>query len=249
VHCDTFTWIDGNTYTVSDTTATMNYTNSVSCDSTVTLNLTIKNSATSTDMQVHCDTYTWLDGVTYTASNNSATMSYTNAVNCDSTVTLDLTITGNPVVTIAQNGVNLTATASPSLSVTYLWNTGETTQVITPTVSGPYWCTVIDANGCEVESVHFNYILIAIDEENISDLSLYPNPTKGMVNIVFSSNYSQYLQVRMVNLIGEELINEHLEQFVGEYTKQIDLSNNAKGIYFLEIETNDGVINKKLILQ
>ena len=41
----------------------------------------------------------------------------------------------------------------------------------------------------------------------------------------------------------------NLEQFVGEYTKQIDLTNNAKGIYFLEIETIDGVINKKLILQ
>jgi len=38
-------------------------------------------------------------------------------------------------------------------------------------------------------------------------------------------------------------------QFIGEYTKQINLSDNAKGIYFLEIETNEGVINKKLILQ
>ena len=49
--------------------------------------------------------------------------------------------------------------------------------------------------------------------------------------------------------IPKELINDNLEQFISEYTKQIDLSNNAKGIYFLEIETNDGVINKKLILQ
>ena len=30
---------------------------------------------------------------------------------------------------------------------------------------------------------------------------------------------------------------------------QIDLTSNAKGIYFLEIETNEGLINKKLILQ
>ena len=52
-----------------------------------------------------------------------------------------------------------------------------------------------------------------------------------------------------LNLIGEELVSENLEQFIGEYTKQINLTNNAKGIYFLEIETNDGVINKKLILQ
>ena len=40
-----------------------------------------------------------------------------------------------------------------------------------------------------------------------------------------------------------------LEQFIGEYTQQINLEDNEKGIYFLEIETNDGVINNKLILQ
>ena len=50
-------------------------------------------------------------------------------------------------------------------------------------------------------------------------------------------------------MVGEEIILEDLQQFVGEYTKQINLEDNAKGIYFLEIETNDGVINKKLILQ
>ena len=52
-----------------------------------------------------------------------------------------------------------------------------------------------------------------------------------------------------MNVIGEELVNDNLEQFIGEYTKQIDLTNNAKGIYFLEITTNNGVVNRKLILQ
>jgi len=55
--------------------------------------------------------------------------------------------------------------------------------------------------------------------------------------------------VRILNIIGEELVSKKLEQFIGEYTKQIDLTNNTKGIYFLEIENNEGVINKKLILQ
>ena len=44
-------------------------------------------------------------------------------------------------------------------------------------------------------------------------------------------------------------MKEDLQQFVGEYAKQIDLKDNAKGIYFLEIETGNGLINKKLILQ
>ena len=55
--------------------------------------------------------------------------------------------------------------------------------------------------------------------------------------------------MRLVNVIGEQLITEDLKQFIGEYTREIDLTEKAKGIYFLEIETEDGVINKKLILQ
>jgi hypothetical protein len=83
----------------------------------------------------------------------------------------------------------------------------------------------------------------------IANLDVYPNPSRDKFNVSFTSVDKQDLRVRILNVIGEELVNENLEQFIGEYTKQIDLSNNAKGIYFLEIETNDGVINKKLILQ
>jgi hypothetical protein len=39
--CDELLWIDGNTYTASNTTATFVLTNAAGCDSTVTLNLTI----------------------------------------------------------------------------------------------------------------------------------------------------------------------------------------------------------------
>tara|TARA_Y100001954_G_C15801283_1_gene600250 strand:+ start:1300 stop:1443 length:144 start_codon:yes stop_codon:yes gene_type:complete len=46
-----------------------------------------------------------------------------------------------------------------------------------------------------------------------------------------------------------EIIVEDISQYVGEYTKSIDLNEYAKGIYFLEIETNNGIVNKKLILQ
>jgi hypothetical protein len=83
----------------------------------------------------------------------------------------------------------------------------------------------------------------------IANLDVYPNPSRDVFNISFTSEGIQDLKVRVLNLIGEELINDKLEQFIGEYTKAIDLSENAKGIYFLEIETNDGIINKKLILQ
>lgn len=91
-HCDTYTWIDGITYTESTNEPTFVVTNAAGCDSTVTLNLTIRKMTTGIDVQTHCDEYTWMDGVTYTESTNEPTFTLTNAAGCDSVVTLDLTI-------------------------------------------------------------------------------------------------------------------------------------------------------------
>jgi hypothetical protein len=67
--------------------------------------------------------------------------------------------------------------------------------------------------------------------------------------VAFTSDDVQYLEVRVINVVGEVIYTEDLQQFIGEYTKQINLEDNAKGIYFLEITTNNGVVSKKLILQ
>ena len=67
--------------------------------------------------------------------------------------------------------------------------------------------------------------------------------------MTFTSEDAQDLELRIINVVGKAVYTENLEQFIGEYTKQVDLVTYTKGVYFLEITTNDGVINKKLILQ
>ena len=62
----------------------------------------------------------------------------------------------------------------------------------------------------------------------IANLAIYPNPSRDMFNVSFTSETVQDLKVRILNLIGEELINEDLEQFIGEYTKQINLNKMLK---------------------
>src|SRR5690554_4222288 len=57
-----------------------------------TISITVNPPATSTDVQAACGSFTWIDGVTYTSSNNIATHTLTAANGCDSIVTLDLTI-------------------------------------------------------------------------------------------------------------------------------------------------------------
>ena len=59
------------TYAESNNTATFTLTNSVGCDSVVTLNLNISDSNFEVDNQVHCDSFTWIDGNTYTESTDS----------------------------------------------------------------------------------------------------------------------------------------------------------------------------------
>jgi hypothetical protein len=94
-----------------------------------------------------------------------------------------------------------------------------------------------------------NCINVSIEEIGLTEFNIFPNPSNDLFNISFVSNRKQDLRVRVLNVVGEETVKEELQQYIGEYTKQINLEDNAKGIYFLEIETNDGIINKKLILQ
>ncbi len=104
--CGPYTWIDGNTYSSNNTTATYLLPNAsqYGCDSLVTLDLTIHGTATGVDIVTACFAHTWIDGNTYTSSNNTATFLIAGGsqYGCDSLVTLDLTIittvTGTDVV-------------------------------------------------------------------------------------------------------------------------------------------------------
>jgi len=194
--CDSYEWIDGLTYTESNNTATYTLANAAGCDSVVTLNLTIGNSSTGTDVQTACDSYEWIDGVTYTESNNTATFTLVNAAGCDSVVTLDLTIgnstTGTDVQTACDSyewidGVtyiesnntatytltnaegcdsvitlDLTINLSTSSSQTFVDYTGFSVTVgdNTYTTTGIYTDVLIGSNGC--------------DSTVTTDLTIYP---------------------------------------------------------------------------
>ena len=115
------------------------------------------------------------------------------------------------------------------------------------------WC---DPNGGAYRSptwtslVYWTQPTVRIEGgESITNLDVYPNPSRDIFNVTFTSEDVQDLEVRVINIVGEVIYTENLQQYVGEYTKQIDLTTYTKGIYFLEIITNNGVTNKKLILQ
>ena len=83
----------------------------------------------------------------------------------------------------------------------------------------------------------------------IDDLDVYPNPSRDIFNVVFASQEVQDINVKVSNVIGEVIYQEDLKDFIGEYTKAIDLRSESKGVYTLQITTPTGGINKKIVLQ
>lgn len=125
--CDSFSWY-GSTWFLNDppqTPPSRTITNATGCDSTVTLQLTINTSYTADTTAVVCDSFTWY-GESWTFAAPPATPpthTFSSASNCDSIVTLHLTINHSDITdTVAEvcgglvwHGLDL------SQSGTYTW--------------------------------------------------------------------------------------------------------------------------------
>ncbi|MDA7787378.1 choice-of-anchor J domain-containing protein, partial [bacterium] len=263
--CDSLTWIDGVTYTASNNTATLTLTNLVGCDSVVTLDLIINYSNSGTDIQTTCDSLTWIDGVTYTSSNNTSTYTLTNAVGCDSVVTLDLTIyefltdfsessslfTGPPFVVQFTNN-------TPSLTnYNFSWDFGDSTIEQNNNASvfheymynGLYDVTLIAediTNGCGFDTLKKEDLIYCAGGPNLSiiefsnNINVFPNPTNENITVSVS-NYNGNIQTEVYDLIGNKL------QISDENT--ISLRDYARGIYLLKVTYSDRVDEVKVIKQ
>ena len=86
-------------------------------------------------------------------------------------------------------------------------------------------------------------------QDVVSGLDVYPNPSRDIFNVTFTSEEAQTISVKVVNMIGEEIYSEELTDFVGQFTKVVDMNTQPKGVYFLEITTNNGGVNHKVIVQ
>ena len=231
--CDSYTWIDGIAYTASNNTATQILTNAAGCDSTVTLDLTITNSNTGTDVITACDSYTWIDGIEYTASNNSATHILTNAAGCDSIVTLDLTINTVDNGITQLDDITLQSDAS---SAQYQWVdcsnnyqpiNGETDQVFIAYANGDY-ALIVTENNCAdtsdcvtINAVGLNNILTDVI------LNVFPNPTSNSFTI--SSDILLNSDFKIVDSQGREV----LKGSIYGKEKTVNISKLSKGVYLV----------------
>lgn len=85
-----------------------------------------------------------------------------------------------------------------------------------------------------------NQVILGTTAFNLDrQIVLYPNPSSGMVNIEKPVALKVY-NMRVYNALGQLLFNRDFET-------SLDISKYPQGILFLQLETEEGVINKTII--
>jgi hypothetical protein len=167
----------------------------------------------------------------------------------------EVLITGNTIFAtdtlyyIAYPSVVLDAGVTTGTN-TYSWNTGATSQTITVIANGWYRVTLTDACGAYTDSV---YVLVngttSVDEnENTLNVSIYPNPSNGEFTIATNDLASDKVSVSILTVAGQLVYNE-VYSTSSTSQKQININNQPKGVYFVQIIANDIKTIKRIIKQ
>ena len=206
--------------------------------------------------------YETLDECTVTATANEGYdfVNWTengNVVSTDAAYTF--TVTGNRtlVANFELQTFEITASADPieaaSISGGGTYNYGD--QVTLTIVRNEDWAFQNWTENGEVVSEEMTYTFIATENrdlvanflftegigENSVAAKVYPNPTQGEV-MVESEGLNH---VRIMNAYGQTVYNAKVE---GNQIR-IDLSNVAKGIYMMHIETEEGQTVRKIVVE
>ncbi len=102
----------------------------------------------------------------------------------------------------------------------------------------------------DVENDEFGEQGIVKDSEllRLNDLSFYPNPSQGKINIRFRTPGQGPLQISVFDLDGKKVYSTQFDSFSGFYKDQIDLTNRDEGIYLLEIQFDKKRLTKKIVI-
>ena len=223
--CGSYTWINGVTYT-NNTNAQIVLPNAGvgGCDSVILLNLTLHPNYSTIDEVNACESYTWINGITYIQNNNSAAFLLQSAYGCDSLVRLNLTFGEASDTSLIQS----------SAVGSYVLNN------IVYNSSGTYFQNLQNQYGCD-STIQLNLFVEAVSLEDISSNTgglIFPNPSSSGI---FQLKQLQNLKIIAVkDLLGQDL-NPKLEK------DRIDLSNYPRGTYMVLIELEGRYYNLRLV--
>lgn len=80
-------------------------------------------------------------------------------------------------------------------------------------------------------------------------LLLYPNPSTGIVHLTINNLQGKKAQLSVLNVIGSVMYRETLTEMNDRYTKMLDLSKFANGLYYVRLEANNTSQMCKLVIR
>ncbi|MGY8950476.1 MAG: T9SS type A sorting domain-containing protein [Flavobacteriales bacterium] len=98
--------------------------------------------------------------------------------------------------------------------------------------------------------IRMNFAVVSSIEENIFEgkISVYPNPTNGILNLdMIGVTQSEY-QIKITNILGE-IIYVSTKNISGIYNDVIDLSSFGKGTYVIQIKNKESVFTDKIVIR
>jgi len=155
--------------------------------------------------------------------------------------------------------VDAVITGANSPYSTYQWKThngifsspisGATTTTLADAMNGNYRLVVEDAQGClDSADVSVNNISVGINLNEISNngLMVYPNPTNGKLNLSLE-NVTGDLQIKVLDAQGRMIADRSIASYSGNVI-EMDLSSQADGIYFIEVNSSENRMIQKVHL-
>jgi hypothetical protein len=205
-----------------------------------------------------CNSSTTLTDVVGSFSDYSGRFQYRNGTSCkwmlNPTNAVSITVHFSNFNTEAVNDKVLvynTAVNPPTVLATYSGDhTTDLLDAVTiPSGKGMVMWTTNKSNRGAGWDANYDVVLGTDTQKAFEDLSVFPNPTDGMLNIRFTLNETQSVKIDIISLKGETVYNQTLGSFKGNFDKQVDLSSLAKGIYVLRLTSDHGTTNEKIVLK
>ncbi|MAT59345.1 MAG: hypothetical protein CMF23_15340 [Ignavibacteriae bacterium] len=98
-----------------------------------------------------------------------------------------------------------------------------------------------------------NYVT-SVEEDDVTEMKYelyqnYPNPFNPTTNIEYSVPSTEYVSLKVFDILGREvaaLVNE--QKSAGNYKVNFNASNLSSGVYIYRLQVNDFVTSKKMML-
>jgi PKD repeat protein len=194
-------------------------------------------------------TYT-ISLVSTNASGASAIVSKTIAIiDCSpvANFTVPVNVCKNQTITLNDNSTNTPTAWSWTLTGASPATSTLQNPVVTYTNAGTYTISLKSTNAGGASAIVSKTIAInacnvgvnEIEGGDAKNITVYPNPTNG----AFTIDLKAVSQVSIYNLLGDKIIAKNLEP--GKHT--IDIAEQANGVYFLRINTENKHQHIKII--